>query len=434
MGQVAVRLEQVSKRFLLDRTPNRTIMEIFTRPFRRRRSREYFWPLRDVSFEVERGQSLGIIGENGSGKSTLLKLIAGILEPTSGVVETHGRVGALLELGTGFHPDLTGRDNIYLNAAILGLRRSEIQRYFDQIVEFADIGQFIDVPVKHYSSGMQVRLGFAVAVHIRPDVLLVDEVLAVGDEDFQRKCLQASYGFVRRGGTLVLVSHSAELIRDMCRRAIWLDDGRIRGDGPTPEIIGQYLQHIHGREQERLEQHRADEAHRPVEIVPATAAEPEPTAGEPAAEKLRWGDRAVSIEAVRLLDGAGRVGELFYTGAALRIELDYVVRQPLAESPVIGFAFVRQDGIWCYGTNTRIDEVSTAALLESGRERGTISIVLDHLSLLPGEYTLDLALQSPQGSDHDYWRACARLSVRSNVRDTGVARLTHTWAILPRSV
>lgn len=241
MGQVAVRLKNVSKRFLLDREVNRTVMEIFVHPFRRKSAREYFWPLRDVSFELERGKSLGIIGENGSGKSTILKLIAHILEPTSGMVEIHGQVSALLELGASFHPELTGRENIFLAASIASIGRAEINRQLDNIIKFADIGPYIDVPVKHYSSGMYVRLGFAVAVHLQPEILIVDEVLAVGDEAFQHKCLQTIKRLQRHGVSVVLVSHGMEQITDLCDTALWLHDGYIRSYGKPARVISDYL-------------------------------------------------------------------------------------------------------------------------------------------------------------------------------------------------
>ena len=445
-SETVVGVMNVSKRFELNHSRQRTLMDLFSHPFKRSEQEQYFWPLKDVSFELSRGATLGIIGENGAGKSTILKLIAHILEPTSGWVETHGRVAALLELGAGFHPDLTGRENVYLNGSIMGLNRREINRHMDRIIEFADIGPFIDSPVKHYSSGMRVRLGFSVAVHVHPDIMLVDEVLAVGDEDFQHKCLQAFYDFLRDGGTLVLVSHSIELIRDMCRRTIWVDDGIIQADGPTSEVLAEYLNHVHHKEQDRLvhEREAASEGNAPLEENAPQSEDEAPSVamdkdGESAAadeqvvvtgrpgRTLRWGDKAIRIDDVRILDRDAAPCEFFLTGDPFTIEFDYTVHRPLTEPPVIGVAFLRHDGLWCYGTNTHIDQLSPQHICEPGHHRGTVAISFDVLHLLPGAYFVDLALQDPHGGDHDYFRSCARLSVRSLVRDTGVARLSHEW-------
>src|SRR5438874_9732723 len=202
---------------------------------------EEFWALRDVSFEVKRGQVLGIIGRNGAGKSTLLKILSRITEPTLGRVEIHGRVGSLLEVGTGFHPELTGRENIYLNGAILGMRKAEIDRSFDEIVAFADIEQFLDTPVKRYSSGMYVRLAFAVAAYLQPEILIVDEVLAVGDAEFQRKCLGKMGDVAKEGRTVLFVSHNMAAVTRLCDRVIWLDEGRVAMDGTPEEVVSEYL-------------------------------------------------------------------------------------------------------------------------------------------------------------------------------------------------
>lgn len=412
-----VSLEQVSKRFRLNPETDRSLVSLLRRPFSRlpfvhRKEADWFWPLQDITFAIQRGESVGILGENGSGKSTLLKLIAGILEPTHGVIEVQGRIAALLELGAGFHPDLTGRENIYLNGSILGLGRQEISGYIDQIIDFAGIGEFIDVPVKLYSSGMRVRLGFSIAAFVKPDIMLVDEVLAVGDEDFQHKCVLVFHEFRRRGGTLILVSHSVELVRDMCRRAIWIDDGRIQADGATSDVIAQYIRSVYKKEQER---ERPDAA---------GAADKAAAANDPD----RWGDGAVQFEAVRLLDGAGQPCEFFYTGDSVTIEADYTVLRPISDPPIVGFAFIRHDGVWSFGTNTESETVSTQHICAAGHTHGTVVVTIPALSLLPGTYTLDLALQKATGGDHDYRRSYARLTVGSLKRDVGVARIEHRWS------
>ncbi|HQM38356.1 MAG TPA: ABC transporter ATP-binding protein [Candidatus Bipolaricaulis anaerobius] len=258
MSDVAIRIEGLGKRYRLgERAPYKTIRETITRaaaaPFRALRSRsgakippqnsQYIWALKDVSLEVKRGEALGIIGRNGSGKSTLLKILARITEPTIGRAQIHGQVGSLLEVGTGFHPELTGRENIYLNGAILGMSKAEIVRRFDEIVAFSGIGKFLDTPVKHYSSGMYVRLAFAVAVHVTPDVLLLDEVLAVGDHTFREKCSRKLYEIKANGTTVLLVSHDLTSIDSLCARAVWLEQGKVQADGNPPEIAERYMLH-----------------------------------------------------------------------------------------------------------------------------------------------------------------------------------------------
>src|SRR6478736_911378 len=213
---------------------------------------ETFAALNDVSFTLPAGRTLGVIGRNGSGKSTMLKLVAGITKPTTGTVKVNGRISALIELGAGFHPEISGRENVFINGIMLGLTKREVARRFDEIVEFAELQEFIDAPVKTYSSGMYMRLGFAVAIHVDPDVLLVDEVLAVGDEGFTHKCLDKFAEFKRRGKTILLVTHSLGMVERFCDEALWLDAGRIKGSGDPKRIVGAYLTDIEGREEHEL--------------------------------------------------------------------------------------------------------------------------------------------------------------------------------------
>lgn len=233
--------------------PVRAVRSLAGRNGSRRTARKSFWALKDISFEVKRGEVIGIIGRNGAGKSTLLKVLSRITEPTEGYAEIHGRVGSLLEVGTGFHPELSGRENVYLNGAILGMRRAEIDRNFDEIVEFAEVEKFIDTPVKHYSSGMYLRLAFAVAAHLEPEVLLVDEVLAVGDAAFQKKCLGKMEDVAKLGRTVLFVSHNMAAIRNICGRAVVLDGGRIRFDGEVVEGIAHYHNSIQTGEEQSSE-------------------------------------------------------------------------------------------------------------------------------------------------------------------------------------
>jgi len=263
----AIRFHQVSKRFTLHHQRPRSFQDLVIHFFKGNGSssegeppvmdqsvqtREEFWALRDVSFDVEQGETVGIIGPNGAGKSTVLKLISRIIEPTSGEVEVRGRVGALLELGAGFHPDLSGRENIYLNGSILGLSRGEIEGKVEQIVTFSELERFIDMPIRHYSSGMRMRLGFSVAAHLDPEILLVDEVLAVGDENFQHKCLDRIMEIRRQGATICFVSHGLDQIRRLCTRAIWLNDGSVTAEGAVDDVISAYLRYAAEDEELRL--------------------------------------------------------------------------------------------------------------------------------------------------------------------------------------
>jgi lipopolysaccharide transport system ATP-binding protein len=259
MGDIAVYLEGISKQYRIGgrrakyKTLRDTLTDAFVSPFRRAGGllhgqtrgapelRQTIWAVKDVSFEVRHGEVVGVIGRNGAGKSTLLKVLSRITEPTAGFGEIHGRVGSLLEVGTGFHPELTGRENIFLNGAILGMRRAEIKGKFDQIVAFAEVEKFIDTPVKHYSSGMYLRLAFAVAAHLEPEILLVDEVLAVGDASFQRKCLNKMQDVGQQGRTVLFVSHNMPAITRLCERTILLDEGRVLQDGPSQQVVGAYL-------------------------------------------------------------------------------------------------------------------------------------------------------------------------------------------------
>ncbi len=430
MGRPAVRFESVSKRFLLDRNPNRTIMEVFIRPFRRH-SREYFWPLRDVSFELDQGQSLGVIGENGSGKSTILKLIARILEPTTGRVITDGRVSALLELGASFHPELTGRENIFLAASIANIRQADIRRHIEEIIAFADIGSYIDVPVKHYSSGMYVRLGFAVAIYLQPDILLIDEVLAVGDEVFQHKSLQTIKHMRRQGVTIVLVSHSMEQISDMCDVVLWLHDGYVRSFGKPDRVVADYLAFASTQEQqEQIASWKAPDltamdggefANKPSQTVIRYER------GAPTPDARRWGDHAITIREVRLLASDRRPAVTFTPEQPMCIEFDYEVHRPIERPPAFGFAIYRSDQVWCYGTNTAIEQIPLS--IKDLPPVGTVQVDLPMLQLLQGDYTLDVAVHSKDGDvTHDYIRDAVRFYVKNPRGDSGVFRPDVRWA------
>jgi ABC-type polysaccharide/polyol phosphate transport system ATPase subunit len=383
-GQPQIELRGVSRRYVMQRTRQRSLQESFIRLWRRgENASDVFWPLRDVSFAIHPGDCVGIIGPNGSGKSTLLKLITGILTPTAGDLTVNGRISSLLELGAGFHPDLTGRENIYLNGSIYGLTRREMDRRLDAIIDYAELGDFIDTPIKHYSSGMYVRLGFAVAIHTAPDLLLVDEVLAVGDAAFQRKCLSSIQRFRDNGGTLLLVSHDLNAIQSICRRVIWLEHGQIQADGHPTDVIMAYYRHLAVEEEARAakksDSKTVDSEESPQSPVPSLES---PIPSQP----RRWGNGQICITKVELCDGAGQPRTTFHNGDTLIVQLHYRTEGAVAQ-PVFGLAIHHQSGAHIAGPNTKFGELPLPAL----HGAGVIRYAIPALPLLEGTYSLSVA-------------------------------------------
>ena len=360
--------------------------------------------LRDVSFAVHSGEAFGIIGRNGSGKSTLLKIITGILKPTSGRVAVNGRVAALIELGAGFHPEITGRENVFINGIMLGLSRKEVEARFDKIVDFSGIRDFIDQPVKTYSSGMYVRLGFAVAVHVDPDVLLIDEVLSVGDEEFSAKCIAKIQEMKFRGVTLVFVTHQLDQVRNLCDRALWLDRGEVVQVGDPVRVVDAYLQQVAGTQ--------------PAAPAPEPAQEKE----KDPLEEERWGSGEVILRRVALTDHDGR--DLVALGAGTPVAIDMDVEVRVAQTDfVFGIGIYHADGTCVYGTNTELEGLVPSALERDGRVR----FVMPSLDLVAGSYHIDAAVHTRNGRAFDYRRGCIRFVVGSRVHDIGVYRPQHEW-------
>ena len=369
-----------------------------------------FTALDGVSFEVPRGTTFGVIGENGSGKSTLLKLLAGITKPTRGALRVDGRISALIELGAGFHPEISGRENVAINGIMLGLSRREVDERFDDIVDFAELREFIDAPVKTYSSGMYMRLGFSVAIHVDPDVLLIDEVLAVGDEAFTRKCLDKIGEFHRRGKTIVLVTHSLGLVEKMCDEAMWLRHGRKADIGDPKRVVDAYLTYVAGGE-EALLAHAASPA-------PAPAEEQAPEGYR----EGRWGSRDVEITRVSLLDDRGSERHVFASGESVVVRLDVEARAEVQDF-VFGVGIFTADGVSVYGTNTHIEDW----VPRRAAGRGEVSLELSDLRLVEGTYLLDVAVHRRDGTPYDYNRGLHSFRVKSRVKDVGVYRPPHRW-------
>lgn len=387
---------------------------------------ETFSALNNVSLQVPVGGTYGVIGPNGSGKSTLLKLVAGITKPTHGTVRVAGRVSALIELGAGFHPEISGRENVFINGIMLGLSKREITHRFDEIVEFAELENFIDAPVKTYSSGMYMRLGFAVAIHVDPDVMLIDEVLAVGDQGFTHKCLDKFAEFRRRGKTILLVTHSLGLVERFCDRAVWLKGGRTQAIGDPKRVVDAYRTHVEDSEEQQL---AASDAKARVATESAPS-EPAPTApqNEDAptdmfrATEGRWGSREVEILDVSLVGDDGCAAHVFQSGARMSVVVKVRAAAPVTDF-VFGIGLFNADGVCCYGTNTDLEDLTPQELAGEGEIRFTI----DSLDLVTGTYKLDVAVHKRDGYPYDYHRLLYTFRVKSRTNDVGIYRPRHRW-------
>ena len=388
---------------------------------------ETFPALNGVSFSVPVGRTYAVIGRNGSGKSTALKLVAGITKPTTGTVAVQGRVSALIELGAGFHPEISGRENVYINGIMLGLTKREIARRFDEIVEFAELQQFIDAPVKTYSSGMYMRLGFAVAIHVDPDVLLVDEVLAVGDEGFTHKCLDKFGEFKRRGKTILLVTHSLGLVERFCDEALWLDNGKVRGSGDPKRVVGAYLTDV-GKSEERELAQAESKVQSPEPRVESSESQVQPSNVDDMTrqDEGRWGSREVEITGVTFKGEQGEPGHIFQSGERMSIHMKVRAHQPTTDF-VFGLGIYSADGVNCYGTNTNLEDFTP----EQIHGEGEVTFEIASLDLVEGTYKLDVAVHKRDGYPYDYHRLLYTFRVKSRSKEVGIYRPRHTWSFSP---
>jgi ABC-2 type transport system ATP-binding protein len=389
----AIRVEQVSKRFRLYHERNQSLKIAVLRGGRARF--EEFWALQDVSFEVPTGTTFGLIGENGSGKSTMLKCMARILRPDAGTITSDGKISALLELGAGFHPELSGRENVYLNGAILGLSKKQLDARFDGIVDFAGIEQFIDTPVKNYSSGMYVRLGFSVAINVDPDILLIDEVLAVGDAEFQRKCSEKIADFRQQGKTIVLVSHSLPSVRALCDEVALLEHGELRDVGPAGKVIDHYLA-------DTFAQHGDGSGF------------------------TRWGSGEVRIQKVELLDAGGRVVTQVRTGDPVTFRIHYLATEAVRDVQ-FGSALNTIDGVAVTGPNTRHAGLACDKL----EGEGFVDFHVPRLLLLHGGYDFTVAIYDLAAlHPYDHVERALRFDVEAGdpYEEVGVVALGGEWS------
>ncbi|MFH1467172.1 MAG: ABC transporter ATP-binding protein [Pseudomonadota bacterium] len=455
-GDPVIEALDISKRFSIYLHDRSRFFEFFGR----RRHHEEHWALREVSFAVERGRSFGVIGPNGAGKSTLLKLIAGISHPTSGELRIHASMSTLLDLGLGFHPNFTGRENIALNCSLLGLTRDEADERIPHIIGFAELDAFIDYPVRTYSTGMMLRLGFAIAAHTDAEIFLVDEVLAVGDQYFQRKCIRKIQEFVEMGRTIVLVSHDLHAVRSLCHHAIWLDGGRVQGIGTSREIVERYL----GMERVRIARFQGSFEDQPLpgptppppeqparrgyqasvddpelqRVLLETCAVPdapalfrqgiatEPYEHYDGEHPIVIGSGEIRVMEVRLLDGLGRPRTKLHTGEKLVVAVTFRTSEPV-ERPIFGVAVFRDDGVYVFGPNTRFDGVL------DGTYHGiyTFFIVYPRLELLAGRYRFSIAaFDKSHLKPHVWHNQLYDLEVVQDCEDHGLCQLEHGWGLI----
>ncbi|HPR63580.1 MAG TPA: ABC transporter ATP-binding protein [Thermoanaerobaculia bacterium] len=352
---------------------------------------EHLLALDDVSITVQKGEMVGVIGRNGSGKSTLLKVVAGILTPNSGSAAAQGRIAALIELGAGFHPEISGRDNVLINGVMLGLSRKEIRKRMDDIVRFAELEAFMEEPVKAYSSGMYVRLGFSVAVHVDADILLVDEVLAVGDEAFSRKCIERILSLQARGVTILFVSHDLDLITKLCQRVVWLDKGKIMKIGSPHDVVRAYREAV-GKSTD-------------------------------SSEDLRNGTGEASLTQISLIGEEGRESSLLPSNRKEFTIRLYAQAHRSLDDVVFGIAIRRREGEIVYGTNTLIDGIQFLPW----EGEGCVEFKVEGAALTPGNYFLDAAIHRKDGRAYDYWMRCLEFTVHGEKRDLGGFRPAHRW-------
>ena len=418
----AIEVHNITKKFKVYLDKGHTLKERTL--FSKRRKFENREVLKGISFEVKKGEAIGLIGHNGCGKSTTLKMLTKIMYPDSGTIEMKGRVSSLIELGAGFHPDMSGRENIYINASIFGLTKKEIEERIDDIIAFSELEDFIDNPVRTYSSGMYMRLAFAVAINVDADILLIDEILAVGDVAFQAKCFNRLRQIKSEGTTIVIVSHSLSQLELICDRSIWIHDGVIKEEGAPFDVHPKYMSFMAGNtlthSKDKKESSKAEEG--------SQADKEEKTDKSESAEKAktenenRWGSGEIVIKNVTVTDDQGEERDTFLNTESIHILINYD-NPGRIDNSVVGVAIYRDDKVHIYGTNTLIDMSRTLKL----KDNGTISLVMNRVPVNAGNYIFDLAFHKPDGFNYDYWRDVFRLKINNVKGETGMVSIEHSW-------
>lgn len=419
----AIEVRNITKKFRVYLDKGHTLKEKTL--FRKRRKYEERSVLNGISFEVKKGEAVGLIGHNGCGKSTTLKLLTKIMYPDSGTIEMNGRVSSLIELGAGFHQDLSGRENIYINASIFGLTKKEIDEHMNDIIAFSELEEFIDNPVRTYSSGMYMRLAFSVAINVQADILLIDEILAVGDANFQAKCFEKLREIKKSGITIVIVSHSLNQIEQICDRSIWLDDGKIRSFGTPREVHPIYLDYMGQKRKDRKQSEQKEQEERQEKDKQTREKEETKEKQEkhiPDRPK-ELGNMDVRIVKAELFNDDGVKTETFQTEAKMTLRVEYETKNEDVGCSEFGFHIFRSDGTDCYGTNTVIDKIENVKL----RKQGVIEVVFDSVHLLKGKYKMDLALHDEYGLTYHHIYEAVEFEILSIYEEVGVSRLQHRW-------
>lgn len=414
----AIEVNNITKKFKVYLDKGHTLKEKTL--FRNRRKYEERNVLNGISFEVKKGEAVGLIGHNGCGKSTTLKLLTKIMYPDSGTIEMKGRVSSLIELGAGFHPDMSGRDNIYTNASIFGLTKKEIDARIDDIIAFSELEEFIDNPVRTYSSGMYMRLAFSVAINVDADILLIDEILAVGDAAFQAKCFNKLREIKSHGTTIVIVSHSMAQIEQICNRSIWIHDGLIKEEGKPRIVDPHYMEYMSEKAADCNMKKVGGDKKRELEIEKVEKKKQKETVEN----KKRWGSKEVIMESVRVVDVDGKEQNEFYNTQPFSILIEYKANK-IVDDAVIGVAIYRDDQTYIYGSNTLIDYSEPTKL----NTRGKIRLNIERLPVIAGNYTMDLAFHKPDGFNYDFWREVCLITIKNNVSEVGIVSVPHNWII-----
>lgn len=396
----AIEVCNITKKFKVYLDKGKTLKELLL--FSKRRKYEERKVLDGISFTVKKGEAVGLIGKNGCGKSTTLKLLTRIMYPDTGSIKMGGRVSSLIELGAGFHPDISGRQNIYTNASIFGLTRKEIDDRISSIIEFSELEEYIDNPVRTYSSGMYMRLAFSIAINVNADILLIDEILAVGDANFQSKCFNKLREIKSSGTTIVIVSHSLSQVEQICERSIWIKDGIIERDGEPRMVHLEYLSYMGKSQENRTEKEK----------------------GEEKGLNTRWGNGDARIDKIECIGDDGREKKSFRSGENIKVKIKYKIYKPIDEA-VLGIAVFRNDGVQCYGTNTSIDRLDRISLDSDGE----YIITLNENKLLAGDYSVDLAIEAVGGIPIDYYTKAIKFKIHSDIQDVGIMRMDHNWKL-----
>ncbi|MBP1157471.1 MULTISPECIES: ABC transporter ATP-binding protein [unclassified Paenibacillus] len=424
MDQIVISIKNVSKAFKIYRDKPLTLKEKLLKL----RSNEYspFFAVKNVSLDIKKGETIGLIGHNGCGKSTMLKLITKILYPDSGEINVNGRISSLIELGAGFHPDFTGRENIYINASIFGLSKKEVDEKIDEIIRFSELGEFIENPVRTYSSGMYMRLAFSVAINVNPEILLIDEILSVGDANFQKKCYDKIEGFKLNGATIVIVAHDLGTIEKICDRVIWMDKGEIIEQGEADRVVNLYTQHMNKRFVEQKQQEYSNE-HPNVDKLKndVQVEELEVQSSLDFPDDIRWGSKEVEITEARIVNSKGETTNVLSAGESVVIEINYKVNSPQKEY-IFGMGFYTSDKVLVYGNNTQIGKLK----LKNLSHVGTVKFKINDCNLLSGNYKLNVAVVDGDHRALDFIKFYMDFTVISNDKAVGVFSLKHNWEIV----